>query len=222
MEIKQLKGVEGAKQATGLTIIIDIMRAATVEAYAFGQGAEYIIPIATKEEAFTLKKENPEYLLMGEIGGYKIEGFDFGNSPSEIAKIDLTGKTLVHRTSSGTRGLVAATSAHELIFGSFVTCSAIVKYIRAGNYKNISVVAIDSEDDIFANFLEDSLTGNQLDKEKVRQSLYAHIGSHKFLDPQKPEFPPEDIDYALDFDKFNFLCLVKRNNGHLKTNKIAI
>lgn len=222
MKIVQLKGVEGAKQATGLTIVIDVMRAATVEAYAFGQGAKHIIPIATKEEAFTLKKENPEYLLMGEIGGYRIEGFDFGNSPSEIAKMDLTRKTLVHRTSSGTQGLVNATSAQELIFGSFVTCTAIVKYIRAGNHKNISIVAIDSEDDIFANFLEDSLTGKQLDKEKVRQSLYSHICSHKFLDPQKPEFPSEDIDYALDFDKFNFICLVRRSNGQLTTNKVAI
>lgn len=222
LKIKQLKGIEGARQATNLTIVIDIMRAATTEAYAFGQGAKYIIPVATKEEAFVLKKENPEYLLMGEIGGYKIEGFDFDNSPFEIAKIDLTGKTLVHRTSSGTQGVVAATSAKEIIFGSFVTCSTIVKYIRAGNHKNISIVAIDSEDDIFANFLEDSLTGKQLNREEVNQNLYIHPGTQWFLDTQKPEFPSEDIDYALDFDKFNFICLVKRNNGQLITNKVTI
>jgi len=221
MNIRQLSGIDGAKKATGLTVVIDIMRAATVEAYAFGQGAKYIIPVATEEEAFALKKQNSEYLLMGEIGGHNIEGFDFGNSPSEIVKIDLTGKTLVQRTSSGTQGLVNATSAQELIFGSFVTCSAIVKYIRARDYKDISIVAIDSEDNIFASFLEDSLTGKQLDKEKVRQNFYTHPETKWFLDHQRPEFPSKDIDYALDFDKFNFLCLVKRNNNQLITNKIV-
>lgn len=222
MNIKQLVGINAAEKATGLTVVIDILRAATVAAYTFGQGATQIFPVATKEEAFILKKEHPEYLLMGEIGGHKIEGFDFGNSPSEISKTDLTGKTLVQRTSSGTQGLVNATNADTLIFGSFVTCSAIVRYIKKNNFQDISILAIDSEDAIFASFLEDSLRGKTLNHDTVRQALYNDPGAQWFLDPKQPEFPREDVDYALDFDKFNFLCHVARENGSLVTKKIEM
>lgn len=222
MNIKQLTGIEGAKNATGLTVIIDIMRAATVEAYAFGQGAKCIIPIATKEEAFLLKEKDSSILLMGEEHGIKITGFDFGNSPTEIIKVNLTGKTLVHRTTSGTQGLVNAIQSTELIFGSFVTCSAIVRFIKKGNYQNVSIVAIDGEDSIFAKYLEDCLNGGQSDKEKVKQELRSHPSTQWFSDPQKPDFPISDINYAMDFDKFNFLCLVQRVNGSLVTNKIEI
>jgi len=50
MNIKQLTGIDGAKQAIGLTIIIDIVRAATVEAYAFGQGAKKLFLLQQKKK----------------------------------------------------------------------------------------------------------------------------------------------------------------------------
>jgi len=62
-------GVEGAKQAKGLAIVVDIYRAATVAAYALHHGAKHIIPVATLEEVFILKQHNPEFLLMGEDQG---------------------------------------------------------------------------------------------------------------------------------------------------------
>ncbi|MFI5265628.1 MAG: 2-phosphosulfolactate phosphatase [Candidatus Levyibacteriota bacterium] len=222
MNIKQLTGIEGAKNATGLTVIIDIMRAATVEAYAFGQGAKHIIPVATKEEAFLLKKQDPSILLMGEEHGIKIPGFDFGNSPTEIVEVDLTGKTLVHRSTSGTQGLVNAAKASELIFGSFVTCSAIIRYIKKSKHEEVSIVAIDGEDSIFAKYLEDSLNEKKTDKEKVKQELYNHPGTEWFSDPKRPDFPESDINYALDFDKFNFLCLVEKTGGSLVTSKVEM
>lgn len=222
MKIKQLIGIEQAKLATGTTVVIDIMRAATVAAYAFGQGAASIIPVTTKEEAFALKKSHPEYLLMGEINGYKVEGFDLGNSPSEISKLDLTGKTLVQRTSSGTQGLVLAKKAEKLIFGSFVTCSAIVSYLKGQKIQDLSIVAVDNEDVIFANFLEDILNGNEVNREKVKEELYTHPSVQWFLDADKPEFPAEDIEYALDFDRFNFCCLVKREENLLRAKKIFV
>ena len=117
--------VNDAKQAKGVAVVIDILRAATVAAFILGNNAKYIIPVKTKEEAFELKKAHPDYILIGENNGYKIKDFDYGNSPSEIKAIDFTGKVVVHRSSNGTQGLVNAQSADEIIFGSFVTFSAI-------------------------------------------------------------------------------------------------
>ena len=222
MNIKQLKGVEGAKQAIGLTVVIDIMRAATVEEYAFDRGAKSIIPVSTREEAFALRDENPEFLLMGEVNGIKIDGFDFGNSPSEISKVDLKERILIQRTTSGTQGLVNAILADTIIFGSFVTCSAIFRFIQKNNFSDISIVSIDSEDEIFGHALESLIMQGQFDKEKVRKELYDDPGVEWFVDPLKPDFPKEDIDFALDFDKFDFVCLAKKINDQLIINKVKI
>ena len=140
MKIQKIFVVSNAALAKGIVVVIDILRAATTEAYAFSKGAKEIIPVASADEAFILKKENPDYLLMGEDRAIKIKGFDFGNSPFEISKLDLTGRTLVHRSSQGTQGLVRAVNAKELIFGSFVTGSAIVKHILKENPKIVSIV----------------------------------------------------------------------------------
>ena len=45
MNIQILQLIEGAKAARGLTVIIDVFRAFSVEAYLFAQGAEMIIPV---------------------------------------------------------------------------------------------------------------------------------------------------------------------------------
>ncbi len=37
-------------------------------------------------------------------------GFDFSNSPAELAEADLAGYDVVQRTSAGTRGVVEASS----------------------------------------------------------------------------------------------------------------
>lgn len=222
MQVKQLVGIKGARKATGITVIIDIMRAATVEAYAFGQGAKEIIPVATKEEAFSMKRKNPNVILIGEERGIKVDGFNFGNSPSEIASQNLKGRVLVHRTSSGIQALVSATHASELIFGSFVTCSAIIKYIKSRKDNNLSIVSVDSEDLIFAKYLESSMKGDRVDKKRVRKDLVNDPGISWFLDPTKPEFNPIDIDYALDFDRFNFICYVKKINNKLRITPLFI
>lgn len=215
MNIRQLEGVSGAQQAEGAVVIIDIIRAATVEAYAFGQGAEKIIAVSSKEEAFQLRRDNPGYLLLGEEHGIKVPGFDFGNSPSEISRVNLAGKTLVHRSTSGTQGLTHAKNAEVLIFGSFVTGSAVYNYIKAGGFNQVSIVSMDQEDIIFADALENLFKTGAFDREKVKKDLYKNPGVQWFFDSLKPEFPPEDIDYSLDFDRFNFFCLAQREEGRI-------
>ena len=111
MEIQILQLIEGARAAQGLTVIIDVFRAFSVACYAFDAGVARIFPVGSVDEARALKRENPTWLLAGERGGARLEGFDFGNSPSEIEGVDLRGRTLIQATSAGTRGLVSASCA---------------------------------------------------------------------------------------------------------------
>ena len=61
MEINILECIDGAKQAKGLTVIIDVFRAFSLECYLFQQGAERIIPIGDLDQAFALKAKHPDW-----------------------------------------------------------------------------------------------------------------------------------------------------------------
>ena len=64
MDIKILHMIEGAKEARGITVIIDVFRAFSVEAYFFSKGAEAIIPVGDVDLAYKLKEKNPEIKIV--------------------------------------------------------------------------------------------------------------------------------------------------------------
>ena len=122
MKIEISEFIEGARQAKGLTVIIDVFRAFSVECYAFDAGAARIIATGDPGEAFELKKRYMKAILVGERDERKIKGFDYGNSPTEIIKADLTGKTVIHTTTAGTSGLVSAVNADSVLSRKLCKC----------------------------------------------------------------------------------------------------
>src|SRR5690606_13669462 len=104
----------------GAVVVVDVIRAFTTAAYAFAAGARAIHLVDSVEEALTFARENPGTLAMGEDGGRKPAGFDLPNSPVLVSTCDLEGRTLVQRTSAGTRGVIAAKSATRLWCASLV------------------------------------------------------------------------------------------------------
>ena len=125
-----IKIVNNAKDATGLAVIIDVFRAFTVEAYLMNNGAKKIIPVGDIKTAYQYKKDHSQYLLIGERNGKQQVGFDYGNSPTQIASVDVEGKTIIHTTSSGTQGIANAINAEEILTGSLVNAKAIATYIK--------------------------------------------------------------------------------------------
>ena len=93
---KILHLLSGAKDARGLTVIIDVFRAFSLECYLYDLGAALVRPVGSIEEARTLHEKIPGSLLIGERSGIKVEGFDFGNSPSQVEaeKEKIEGKVL--------------------------------------------------------------------------------------------------------------------------------
>lgn len=53
MEVNTYHLIEGAKKAEGLTVIIDVFRAFSLECYLFDMGVNCIRPVGTVEEAFS-------------------------------------------------------------------------------------------------------------------------------------------------------------------------
>ncbi len=94
--------------SNSVCMAIDVLRATSTMAAIFGSGVKNIIISQSKDLAFKLKKWNNDFILCGEEGGLIIDGFDYDNSPSAISKIDLTGKTVVMKTTNGTQSFKKA------------------------------------------------------------------------------------------------------------------
>lgn len=211
-----VKIIHDAKQATGLTIIIDVFRAFTVEPYLIYNGVEKIIPVGDKEIAYNLKEQNREYILIGERNGIKLPGFDFGNSPSQIKNIDFSKKVVIHTTSCGTQGIVNAINASEIITGSLVNASAIVKYIKQNNFEDVSIVSMSrpnefpsDEDELCAKYIKSMLEGNLLENLEDEVENLKLTSGKRFFDSSNEEiFPKEDFYLCVEMNKFDFVLRV--------------
>ena len=127
MEIVLSSLLNGAKEAQGTVVIIDVYRAFTTAAIAFSKGAEKIILVSEIEEALELKRNGIGSICMGEVGGMRPEGFDFGNSPFELSNADVVGKTIIQSTRAGTVGVNAALKAEKIYACSLVIAESTAK-----------------------------------------------------------------------------------------------
>ena len=230
MHIDILHCIDGAREATGLTVIIDVFRAFSTACYAFARGATRIISVGDLDLAYALKEKNPKLVLLGERKGRMLPGFDYGNSPAEIEAVDFTNRTIVQTTSAGTQGIVNACKAHEIITGSFVNAQAIVSYIRSKAPQQVSLVCMgqeaiepSDEDTLCAHFINDSLIGKATDFELIRTHLRKYRSAEKFFDPEKTWAPERDFDLCLDLGRFNFVLVAKADmDGLLYLQKMDI
>lgn len=229
MEIRILELIEGAKQARGLTVIIDVFRAFTMECFVMANGAERIIPLGEVEAARKLKQENPEYLLIGERKGRMLPGFDYGNSPSQIENVDFTGKTVIHTTSAGTQGIVNAVYAEEIITGSFVNAEAVAKYIRMRAPAELSLVCMGLEgitsayeDVSCASYIKSLLTNTPFEFEPLIEILKNTTGK-KFFEPRNQEWgPQQDFHLCLEPNRFDFILRVEKEQNNMYLRKIDV
>jgi 2-phosphosulfolactate phosphatase len=214
--------LETCDRATGTAVVIDVLRAFTTAAYAFAAGAAEIRAVSRVEEALALREALPGAMIAGEIDGYPIDSFDFGNSPAAMAERDLTGRTLIQRTSSGTQGLVRSRRARRLLATGLCCAQATVDYIRRRPREPITLVitgahagGLGDEDAACADYLEALLLGRPIDVEEIVQRVWQSQAARKFLDPGEPVFQPADLAHAVAVDRFDFALAAWREDGHV-------
>ena len=215
MIVRRASLLDGARAATGHAVIVDVFRAFTTAAFCVAAGARELVLVADHEEALAMKREDPSLFLTGEIDGRPIPGFDVGNSPSAIEHLDLSGRRVIQRTSSGTQGVVAAVNATEILLGSFVTAGATVRYLRQ-RAPEVTIVAMGhsaredaDEDEACARYLKAALLGRALPPAHV--TLLADHEAEGWPD----WFPRRDAELALELDRFAFALPVRREGGLL-------
>lgn len=219
MKINILRLIEGAKQARGLTVIIDVLRAFSLECYLFGMGAAQIRPVGSVEEAWNLKRMHPDWLLVGEREGKKCEGFDYGNSPSSVSEAVVGGRHIIHTTSAGTQGIVNAVHADAIITGSLVNAKAIAEYIREKNPEEVSLVCmgnggvrIAKEDELCAVYIKSLLEDQPLPDLEEQIARLQFDGGEHFFNPNTQEiFPEPDFWLCTKHDIFDFVIEIERD-----------
>ena len=227
MKINILHLIEGAKQAEGLTVIIDVFRAFSLESYLYDMGVKEIRPIGSVEDAFSLHEKIPNSVLIGERHGKKCEGFDFGNSPSTVRPEEVKGKTILHTTSAGTQGIVNATGASEIITGSLVNAKAVAEYIKKSQPDTVSLVCMGyagvrpaAEDELCAEYIKSLVEGVELpDFEQRIADLQKHGGEHFFDEEQQEVYPKEDFFMCVKYDKFPFVIHVEKDETGFITRR---
>ena len=202
-------------EAEGLVVVIDVLRAFSAEAYAFHGGVPEIILTDKVESAWDLKKEFPSALLMGEINGYKIDGFDIGNSPSELSKMNLAGLTLIHRTTAGTQGVVRSKKADEIFVTGLLTAKATVEAILKMGISEISFVVTDGDEDLVcAEYMEVLFDGKSISPSEIAARVTKSKHGKRFLQEAK-DLPFDDLGLCLDVDRFDFTMRVFKKDEKL-------
>ena len=212
-----------ASGARGVVIVIDVIRAFSVAAYALAGGAQALWLVRTVEEAFVLRERNPGVLLIGEVGGRLIPGFDLNNSPALMTASDVCGRILVQRTGAGTQGALAVANATHILLSSLVNARATATYARILAEPTGGIVTLHptygdldngepGEDQVCADYLEALLRGREDAREKLNSEIARLRVAGRFETWQQgePDFPAEDIPLVLDVDRFDFAIVGAR------------
>jgi 2-phosphosulfolactate phosphatase len=201
-----------------VNIVIDVIRAFTVAHYAFLGGVKNIFLVGSTDEAFALKKAQPQYILAGEENGIGIKGFELDNSPKRILLERLTDKTLVQKTTNGVKAALHSLNTKHLFVTGFSNAKTTANYIRkscAKSNKGFTINIIAShptgDDDLAcAEYMKGLILGKEtITPTEVRRRIqHSHVAK-KFFAEDNPEFDCEDLSFCLRELKTNFVMQVK-------------
>jgi 2-phosphosulfolactate phosphatase len=215
---------------TGAVVVIDVLRAFSTAAYAFAAGARYIYLVGTVGEALAFKASMPGTLAMGEDRGRRVAGFDFANSPTEVAHADLTDRVIVHRTSAGTQGVVAATEARRLWCAGLVNASATAAAVQTAGLGAPTYVITGWGGPASGSGADDLVTAELIERARIGQPLRAAetarlVGTSeeaaRTLAIGEGHVHPEDVDRAVAVDVFDFAMEVARTPIGLRLDRIS-
>jgi 2-phosphosulfolactate phosphatase len=223
MEIYRVEREE-AGTARGIVVVIDVIRAFSVAAYALAGGADRLWLVQSADEALALRQTAPEALLAGEVGGRLIPGFDLNNSPARMAGADVRGRLIIQCTGAGTRGACGATEATHLLVCSLVNARATagaVRRLAAESNEPVTLIPTyrlenrdAGEDDLCADYLEALLTAPDDAEDRLHEALdrFRASGRLDLFREGDTDFPLEDIPAVLAVNRFDFVMPGQRRH----------
>lgn len=163
------------------------------------------------EEALACRSQNPGALLLGEVDGRPIPGFDLSNSPWEILRTPpglFAGRTVVQRTSSGVPGAILALQRAQVVFlGSYLNATTTAAAVKTLEPAEVHIVAMGremnkpaAEDEWCARYLVSLLGGAPYSHLKSLREILDSVETKKFLQGDQAHYPGEDPIVCLQRD----------------------
>ena len=213
---------DGCETAKGICVVFDVLRASSVECHLHLVGAKKVFPQESVEETLKMKSINKDAILLGERHGEKIEGFDFGNSPSEILDNadKIKDKICYHNTTAGTQAFnkcIQNKNVKEVLISSPNNLSITIKYLKKFLGKEyICLVAAGSlsyclEDFLVCEYVKSLLIGEKpkLSMEEIVKKVKETTGAKFFNNISC--YPP--IDFGICFKMDVLDKIIKLING---------
>ncbi|MFI9808414.1 2-phosphosulfolactate phosphatase [Streptomyces sp. NPDC052301] len=217
----EFTGIPGSPAAPEVAVVVDVMRAFTVAAWAFRRGAERIVLAATQEEALELKARHPGWLAFQD--GPPVPGFDLANSPARLRALDVRGRTVVQKTTAGTVGALAVADAGLLLCASFVVARATAQVLRRVRPETVTFVVTGDcgraeEDLACARYIADRVRGDVVDPGPYLDRARHSEAAARLTDGVRRGWAgvhAEDVGMCLEADAFPFAMAAGRADGHL-------
>lgn len=200
----------GIPELTGtppVAVVIDVMRAFTVAAWAFAQGAEKIVLAESLDEVLGLKDRHPDWVAVKD--GPAAPGFDAVNSPGLLRSIDLGGRTVVQKTTAGTVGALAVKDASLVLCASFVVAEATARLLRTRGGDGVTFVVTGEdgradEDLACAQYIARRATGTETDATDFIRRAAESRAAVELAEGVREGVHPQDIALCLELDRFPF------------------
>ncbi|MFD6186495.1 2-phosphosulfolactate phosphatase [Streptomyces goshikiensis] len=210
-------GIPELVETPPVAVVVDVMRAFTVAAWAFAQGAEKIVLAESLDEALVLKARHPEWVALKD--GPPAPGFDAVNSPALLRSIDLGGRTVVQKTTAGTVGALAVKEASLVLCAGFVVAEATARLLRthAGDGVTFVVTGEDGradEDLACAQYIARRAAGAETDAAEFLRRAGASRAASELAEGVRQGAHPDDVSLCLELDRFPF-AMVATPEGSL-------
>jgi 2-phosphosulfolactate phosphatase len=184
--------------ADDIYIVIDVIRATTTLTTMIEQGASCVLIADTLEQAQEAAQQVPGRLLCGERNALPLPGFDYGNSPAQFSRLDLSGRELILSTTNGTRAFFACPEQSVRLAGCFYNAQAVCAHalrLAGEQGSNIAIVCA-AERGYFA--LDDATCAGYLAIELQRR--HPALGIHESALAARALYdaytPPKLLDYC--------------------------
>ncbi|MFS4095388.1 2-phosphosulfolactate phosphatase [Streptomyces sp. AF1A] len=220
-------GTADAPTAPDVAVVVDVMRAFTVAAWALRRGAERIVFAGTQEEALDLKARHPGWLAFQD--GPPVPGFDLANSPARLRSLDVRGRTIVQKTTAGTVGALSVADAGLLLCASFAVAGATAELLRRARPDTVTFVVTGDggraeEDLACAEYIARRVRTPDADPGPYLERARRSDAAARLADGVRQGWAgvhPEDVALCCEADSVPFAMAAARLDGHLVLRQAA-
>ncbi|MEU0852107.1 2-phosphosulfolactate phosphatase [Streptomyces flaveolus] len=200
-------GIAELVEAPSVAVVVDVMRAFTVAAWAFARGAEEIVLAESLDEALALKARHSDWVALKD--GAPAPGFDAVNSPGLLRSADLGGRTVVQKTTAGTVGALAVKEASLVLCAGFVVAEATARLLRMRECDRVTFVVtgedgLADEDLACAQYIARRAAGAGTDAAEFLRRAGTSRAAAELEQGVRQGTHPDDVALCLELDRFPF------------------